>query len=136
MSESAVKLLNGAVLLALLVAAGIFVTQRINIGPPDDRWFQMAVIDRQQPVLVKFGADWCGPCRMLESELDQVASGYQGRVAVVRVDIDKHPELARHYRVSSIPRLLLFQNGQIVGDRVGYADHQQLSSWVASRAQP
>jgi thioredoxin len=133
MSDIASKL-NGLVLILVAIAAFVLFSQRLKIGPPDDAWFQAEVINRPEPVLVKCGASWCGPCRMLEGELDKFASQTDGRVAVVRVDVDKHPNLAQHYRVSSIPRLLLFQQGQIVGDRVGYADHQQLESWVLAHA--
>lgn len=133
MSDLASKL-NGLVLILVAIAAAVLFSQRINIGPPDDTWFQAEVINRPEPVLVKFGANWCGPCRMLEGELDKFASDTHGRIAVVRIDVDKYPKLAQHYRISSIPRLLLFQQGQIVGDRVGYADHQQLESWVLAHA--
>lgn len=134
MSDVASKLMNGLVLILVAIAAYVFISQRLQIGPPDDTWFQAQVIDRSEPVLVKFGAEWCGPCRALEKELDQVARNLNGRVAVVRVDVDQHPQLAQHYRVSSIPRLLLFEHGQIVADRVGYADHQQLQSWALAHA--
>jgi len=133
MSDIASKL-NGLVLILVAIAAFVLFSQRIKIGPPDDSWFQAEVINRPEPVLVKFGANWCGPCRMLEGELDKFASQTHGRIAVVRVDVDKHPKLAQHYRVSSIPRILLFDHGEIVGDRVGYADHQQLESWVQAHA--
>jgi thioredoxin-like negative regulator of GroEL len=53
-----------------------------------------------------------------------------GLAQVVRIDIDKHPELARHYGVSSIPRMFVFYHGKILADRVGYADHKQLRDWV------
>jgi thioredoxin 1 len=49
---------------------------------------------------------------------------------VVRIDVDQHRELARHYGVSSIPRLMVFHHGQVLADRVGYADHNQLARWV------
>lgn len=133
MSDLASKL-NGLVLILVAIAAVVLFSQRINIGPPDDSWFQAEVINRSEPVLVKFGANWCGPCRMLEGELDKFTADTHGRIAVVRVDVDKHPKLAQHYRVSSIPRLLLFQQGQIVADRVGFADARQLESWALSHA--
>ena len=99
---------------------------RAPIPPPDDPWFRAAVVDCPEPVLVKFGAEWCGPCRRLEPELDRLAGSMRGQVEVVRVDVGRYPQLAQHYRVSSIPRLLLFRQGQIVADRVGFADSHQL----------
>jgi thioredoxin 1 len=128
------SILNALVLTLLCVGVYFFLTSPHDYGPPPtDAWFQSTVISRSEPVLVKFGADWCGPCRMLEPELDQLAS--RGHVAVVRVDVDQHPNLAQHYGVSAIPRLLLFNHGKVVADRVGFADQQQLQNWVASYAQ-
>jgi len=69
---------------------------------------------------------------MMEGELDQLSSNLRGEVAVVRVNVDRHHDLARHYGISSIPRLMLFRHGQVVADRVGYVDRQQLQQWIAS----
>lgn len=128
--------LNMLVLGGLAVVAFYIFSQPRQTTPPSNAWFLSEVINRPEPVLVKFGAEWCGPCRMLEPQLDRVAGDLGGRVSVVRVDVGKQQDLAQHYGISSIPRLLLFQHGQIVGDRVGYANHQQLKSWVLSHAQP
>ena len=84
------------------------------------------------PVRSWSGCDpWCGPCRMLDPELDKLADS--GRVTVVRIQVDQHPDLARHYGVSSIPRLFLLNHGTVLADRVGYADYRQLQSWIAQR---
>ena len=131
--ESKITALNTLVLTGLCAGAFFILSMpKAPVPPPDDSWFNMAVIGRAEPVLVKFGANWCGPCRMMEGELDRFARQSGSRVAVVRVDVDRRPELAQHYGVSSIPRLLLFSHGQVVADRVGYADHDQLGTWVAS----
>ena len=119
------------VLIGLCGAGYFFISKAsVSVKPPADRWFQSAVVERTEPVLVKFGAAWCGPCRMLDPELDKLANS--GLVRVVRIEIDKHPELAHHYGVRSIPRLLLFDRGNVLADRVGYADHKQLQTWIAS----
>lgn len=102
--------------------------------PPDNAWFQSAVTNQPGPVVVKFGADWCGPCQMMESVLDQFSASEPG-VPVVRINVDQHQDLAQHYGVSSIPRLFIFEHGKVVGDRVGYMDEQQLKDWVRSRMQ-
>jgi thioredoxin 1 len=125
--------LNVVMLVGLCVAAFFFFTSpSVPVEPPNDAWFNAEVISRNEPVLVKFGADWCGPCRMMEPELDKLASETGGRLGVVRVDVGKKPALAQHYGVSSIPRLLLFYNGRVVADRVGYANEKQLEDWIAS----
>jgi len=86
--------------------------------------------------VVKFGAEWCGPCRKLDPELTRLASSLSGRGSVVRIDVDQHRDLARHYGVSSIPRLIVFYHGQVLADRVGYADHNQLCAWVTALRTP
>lgn len=127
------SLMNFVFLVAICVGGYFFLTMPKDYGtPPDDGWFQSAVIQQSQPVLVKFGAEWCGPCRAMEPVLDQFEARMGGQVGVVRVNVDQHPNLAQHYGVSSIPRLMLFRSGKVVADRVGYADEQQLQSWVAS----
>ena len=75
---------------------------------------------------------WCGPCRMLDPELSRLADW--GPARVVKINVNQRPELARHYGVSSIPRLLLFKDGKLVGDRTGYASAPALRSWIASFA--
>ena len=125
--------LNAVVIAILCVAAYFFIAgAREPVAPPSDPWFQTAVVNRHEPVLVKFGANWCGPCRMMESELHHFSAKHGGRVGVVQVDVDQHPQLAQHYGVSSIPRLMLFQNGQVVADRVGFMNAEQLNDWTRS----
>jgi thioredoxin len=127
--------LNAIVIAGICVAAYFFITQASEpIEPPNDPWFQAAVVNRSEPVLVKFGANWCGPCRAMEPELTRFTASHGGSVGVVQVDVDQHQDLARHYRVSSIPRLFLFENGKVVADRVGFMNAKQLNEWVqASR---
>ncbi len=128
-------LMNVLVLAVIMASGGVFVSSRTSLpslSPPDDAWFQAQVIESPTPVLVKFGADWCGPCRRLDPELDQL--GLNGKLAIVRVDVGKHQRLAQHYGVSGIPHLLLFQHGVVVAQRVGYADHEQLRQWVSGHA--
>jgi len=71
-------------------------------------------------VLVDFWAPWCGPCRMLEPVIDAVASTYDGRVKVVKVNTDEEAELAREHGVRSIPCVVLFKDGQEVSRLVGF----------------
>jgi thioredoxin 1 len=124
---------NALVLIGLCAAGYFYVRHSFEpVKPPQDPWFQTTVVEQPGPVLVKFGAPWCGPCRMLDPELDKLASS--GEVKVVRIEVGQHPDLARHYGVSSIPRLLLLDHGTVLADRVGYADCGQLQSWIADRA--
>jgi thioredoxin len=126
------SLLNALVLAGLCVGVYFVLTTPHDFGPPPtDPWFQQVVVAEQRPVLVKFGATWCGPCQAMEGQLDQFQASNGGAVAVVRVDVDQHPGLARHYGISGIPHAFLFEQGKVVADRVGYLDSQQLREWVA-----
>lgn len=101
--------------------------------PPTDPWFQAEVVrpSESRPVLVKFGAEWCGPCRAMEPQLDKLDSQLAGALRVVRIDVDERPSLSEHYGISGIPRTLVFRNGQVVGDRVGYLSTDVMRSWVS-----
>lgn len=131
--DDLVSKFNVLVLIAFCVAGVLFIASTQEpVAPPSDRWFQTAVVEQSGPVLVKFGAPWCGPCRMLDPELDKLAES--GRISVVRIEVGEHPELAHRYGVTAIPRLLLFDRGNLLADRVGYADYQQLRGWIDSNS--
>lgn len=127
------SMLNFLVLAALCTGGYFVLTSPRDFGtPPDDPWFQQVVVAESRPVLVKFGADWCGPCQAMEGQLDQFQVENGGAVAVVRINVEQHPQLARHYAISGIPHSFLFDHGKVVADRVGYMDVQQLRAWVAT----
>lgn len=81
--------------------------------------FEKEVLQSEVPVLVDFWAPWCPPCRAISPTLDVVASEFEGKAKIVKVDVDDEPEVASRYGVSSIPALLLFKGGQQVGQLVG-----------------
>ena len=74
--------------------------------------FQQEVLGSEQPVIVDFWAEWCGPCRMVAPVLDQIAEEREGELRVVKVNIDEEPELARRFGIMSIPTMILFEGGE------------------------
>ena len=79
-------------------------------------------------VLVDFYADWCGPCQMLAPVLEELDK--EGKVKVVKIDVDSLPDLARQFRVMSIPTVMLFRNGQFVKKQLGYMPLEALKEFV------
>jgi thioredoxin 1 len=81
--------------------------------------FQKEVLEASEPVVVDFWAEWCGPCRMISPILDEISSEYQGKLKIVKVNVDEEPQLAMDYQVTGIPLLGVFHNGKMVKQMVG-----------------
>jgi thioredoxin 1 len=90
-----------------------------NITTITDSNFDSEVLKSSQPVLIDFWATWCGPCRAIAPVVEQLAKEYAGKLKVGKVDIDQHPKTPTTYEVRSIPTLLLFKDGKVVGQIVG-----------------
>jgi thioredoxin 1/putative thioredoxin len=88
--------------------------------------FEMEILRSELPVLVEFGAEWCGPCKTVAPEVEAIANELAGRVKVVTVDIDKAPLLAREMGIQSVPAFVVFQQGRPVGGRVGAMRRNEL----------
>ncbi len=88
------------------------------------------VIKGDKPVLVDFFATWCGPCRMIAPSVEELASEYEGRAIVGKVDVDEVPALAQRYGVMSIPTLMVFKNGEAVEQSVGAQGKADIASMI------
>ena len=78
----------------------------------NDSTFDQEVLHSPLPVLVEFGAEWCGPCRQIEPVLEQLADEWQNRVRLAKVDVDESVNLTMQFQVMSVPTLILFVNGE------------------------
>lgn len=88
--------------------------------------FSQEVLESDIPVLVDFYADWCGPCKMLAPVVDEIANEYEGKVKVVKLNIDEANEIATKYSVMSIPTLIFFQDGNNVNKIVGFRSKEAI----------
>ena len=92
-----------------------------------DSNFQNEVLDANQPVLVDFWATWCGPCRAIAPTIEELASDFEGRAKVGKLDVDENPQTAMNYNVRSIPTLLFIKDGEVVDQLVGGAPKSALA---------
>ncbi|MBD3765680.1 MAG: thioredoxin [Rhodobacterales bacterium] len=98
--------------------------------PVTDATFDAEVRKSDIPVVVDFWAEWCGPCRQIGPALEELSKEYEGRVKIVKVNVDENPDSPAMLGVRGIPALFLFKNGQVVSNKVGAAPKAALASWI------
>lgn len=97
-----------------------------------DESFEEEVLRAAGPVLVDYWADWCGPCKMIAPILDEIATEYQGRVKVAKLNIDENPKTPPVYGIRGIPTLMLFRGGEVEATKVGAVSKSQLTAFIDS----
>jgi thioredoxin 1 len=102
------------------------------VAPVSDKSFQTDVLQSKEPVLVDFWAEWCGPCRAVGPVLEEVAGELQGKLKIVKLNVDENPQTAAKYGVMSIPTLMMFKNGELASRQVGAAPKAKLEQWITS----
>ena len=85
----------------------------------NDSNFEQEVLKHNGPVMVDFWATWCGPCRMLGPVVEELAKEYKGKVKVCKLNTDEGPDTSAKYRITSIPTIIFFKNGEVAGQTVG-----------------
>lgn len=95
-----------------------------------DAAFDSDVLKSDKPVLVDFWAEWCGPCRMMTPTIDAIATDYEGKAKVGKLNVDDNGQTAMRYQIRGIPAILLFKGGQIVDQRVGAVGKSDLQKML------
>jgi thioredoxin 1 len=95
-----------------------------------DSDFESDVLQADQPVLLDFWAEWCGPCKMIAPILDAIADQYKDKLRVVKLNIDENPKTPPKFNIRSIPTLLLFDKGAVAAQQVGAVSKAQLESFL------
>ena len=97
-----------------------------------DATFEAEVLNASTPVLVDFWAEWCGPCKMIAPVLDELAKDYDGKLSIVKVNVDENTASPAKFGIRGIPTLLLFKNGTVMATKVGAASKSQLAAFIDS----
>ena len=101
-----------------------------NIETLTDQTWAKEVLSSDKPVLVDFWAEWCAPCRRLAPTVDALASDYDGRVTVAKMNVDENPEVPGNFAIRGIPTLLLFKDGQLADTIVGLQSKEDIAAKI------
>jgi thioredoxin 1 len=95
-----------------------------------DATFEADVLQSSQPVVVDFWAEWCGPCKMIATILDEVASAYEGKLQIAKMNVDDNRDIPAKFGIRGIPTLMIFKSGQLAATKVGAMSKSQLTAFI------
>ena len=101
-----------------------------------DANYKENVLDKKGIAVVDFWAEWCGPCRMITPVIEELATEYEGKALVAKVDVDENAELSQQYGVRSIPTILILKDGEVVDKHVGVITKQALAEKIEAQLAP
>src|SRR6187402_2998394 len=106
------------------------ITVSDKITHTSDAAFQTEVLDSDTPVLLDFWAEWCGPCKSIAPVLDELAGQYEGKLKIVKINIDENQQTPRQFGVRGIPTLMIFKDGKVAGTQIGAVGKGQLAQFI------
>lgn len=98
-----------------------------------DNDFKFIVLDSDLPVLVDFWAPWCNPCTLLSPIIDDISKKYDGKLRIVKLNVDDNYDATSEYKIRNVPTLILFRKGKKIAKRVGIASKSDLINWIAEK---
>ena len=101
-----------------------------NVKEVTDSTFEAEVLKAELPTLVDFWAIWCGPCKQISPMVEALADDYKGKLKVAKMDVDRHQIVPQRYVIRSIPTLLIFKNGKVVGQLIGSMPRAKLEAEI------
>jgi thioredoxin 1 len=95
-----------------------------------DASFEADVLQSTQPVLVDYWAEWCGPCKMIGPILEEVATSYEGKLQIAKMNVDENRDIPAKFGIRGIPTLMIFKNGQLAATKVGAMSKSQMTAFI------
>ena len=103
----------------------------MGVDKVSDATFETEVLKAAEPVVVDFWAEWCGPCKMIAPVLEEIAIAMDGKVKIVKLNVDENQATAIKYNVQSIPTLIIFKRGEVAACQPGFKPKHALLQWIA-----